>query len=136
MTPLISTRSVPARRNWPANSRSGKVSQVWPVNRSKKAKLLMFFLPQSSTTRWMRATVSVALLICVVSITVLPQVDLPPTTLRGHRTASIKLIQFVVLTTAVAQLMTLLPHPEFVFLQERLFQSMPSRLSITCKLLC
>ena len=100
------------------------------------SELPMFLGSQVAAARWMQALVCVALLVCVLIIVVLPQVDLPPTTLQARSIAPVALIKVAVPAVMFAiRLQTSLPHPEYVF-QEEQFHALSSRLSIMCELLC
>ena len=97
----------------------------------------MFFLSQVAAARRVQMAVCVALLGLVLVIVILPQVDLPPTTLRERCIVHITLSQLAVLTLGFAIRCPIPPpRPEFEFLQEEPFQSLPSRLSIMCVRLC
>jgi hypothetical protein len=99
--------------------------------------LPMFLGSQVAAARWMRAVVCVALLVCVLVIVILPQVDLPPTTLQARRIVHITLSQLAVLTLVLAVRCHIPPLlPELEFLNERPFQALPSRLSTMCVRLC
>jgi hypothetical protein len=99
-------------------------------------ELVMFFVSRGAAARWMQAVVCVALLVCVLVVVVLPQVDIPPTTL-ARRIVHITLSQLAVLTLVLAVRCHIPPpRPEFEFLHEEAFQTHPSRLSIMCVRLC
>lgn len=100
------------------------------------SELLMFFLSQVAAGRRVQAAVCVALLVLVLVIVVLPQVDIPPTTLRVQRIVHITLSQLVGLTPGFAIRHLPSPRSEFGFLHEEPFQALPSRLSIMCVRLC
>jgi hypothetical protein len=97
----------------------------------------MDFLTHLTLSRSRRVVVCVAMLVCILSTVLLPQIDLMPTTLRAQRTASL----LIGAALAIATLFFRLPADLWLSELALSFNTpsrevLPPHFSITCELLC
>ena len=95
------------------------------------------FLSKVVGSRVVLAVVCTAVLICVLTIAVIPDLDLHPTALRAWRIAFLLLLQLTALLVVIgARLRPTHLGREAVFLADGAAQRPRSHLSVTCCLLC
>jgi hypothetical protein len=93
-------------------------------------------LSRTMGSRVLRTLVCAAVLICVLTIVVTPQLDLEPTALRAWRIAFLLLLQLTdLLVVIAARLRPYRPMLE-MFPADEAAQRPGSRLAVTCCLLC
>jgi hypothetical protein len=97
----------------------------------------MVFLRQFATARRMQVVVPAALLVCVLTLVVAPEVDLLPTVRQRQTIASWAPVHVAAQVLVFAlRLESALSHFAFVISPDKLPPSRSSCLSITCSLLC